>query len=125
MSTCRAVAIRQDQLAARIARATRLLSTQVDLTRQQQNQALLGSVDRSARMQLRLQQTVEGLSVAAITYYLVGMLAYVLRGVSVAGLPVPYEVMVAASVPVTAFLVYLGTRRLRRAVTHDAGEARP
>ena len=56
---------------------------------------------------------------------LVGMLAYVLRGVSVAGLPVPYEVMVAASVPVTAFLVYLGTRRLRRAVTHDAGEARP
>lgn len=125
MSTCRAVAIRQDQLAARIARATRLLSTQVDLTRQQQNQALLSSVDRSARMQLRLQQTVEGLSVAAITYYLVGMLAYVLRGASVAGLPVPYEVMVAASVPVTAFLVYLGTRRLRRAVTHDAGEVRP
>ncbi|MEO3471041.1 DUF3422 domain-containing protein [Roseomonas sp. CAU 1739] len=120
MSTCRAVAIRQEQLAARIARATRLLSTQVDLTRQQQNQALLGSVDRSARMQLRLQQTVEGLSVAAITYYLVGMLAYVLRGVGVAGVPVPYEVMVAASVPIIALMVYLGTRRLRRAATHEA-----
>ncbi len=124
MATCRAVAIRQEQLAARIARATRLLSTQVDLTRQQQNQALLGSVDRSARMQLRLQQTVEGLSVAAITYYLVGMLAYVLRGVGVAGLPVPYELMVAASVPVIAIMVYLATRRLRRAVTHES-EARP
>ncbi len=125
MNTCRAVAIRQEQLAMRIARATRLLSTQVDLTRQQQNQALLGSVDRSARMQLRLQQTVEGLSVAAITYYLVGMLAYVLRGVKVSGLPVPYDVMVAASVPVIALMVYLGTRRLRRAVTHEVGEGRP
>lgn len=124
MGTCRAVAIRQEQLAVRIARGTRLLSTQVDLTRQQQNQALLGSVDRSARMQLRLQQTVEGLSVAAITYYLVGMLAYVLRGVGVAGLPVPYELMVAVSVPVIALMVYLATRRLRRAATHEA-EARP
>jgi uncharacterized membrane-anchored protein len=125
MNTCRAVAVRQDQLAARIARATRLLATQVDLTRQQQNQALLGSVDRSARMQLRMQQTVEGLSVAAISYYLVGMIAYLLRGVGAAGLPVPYEVLVGASVPVVALVVYLGTRRLRKAMTREAEEARP
>jgi uncharacterized membrane-anchored protein len=125
MNTCRAVAVRQDQLAARIARATRLLATQVDLTRQQQNQALLGSVDRSARMQLRMQQTVEGLSVAAISYYLVGMIAYLLRGVGAAGLPVPYEVIVGASVPVVALVVYLGTRRLRKAMTREAEEARP
>jgi uncharacterized membrane-anchored protein len=124
MATCRAVAIRQEQLAARIARGTRLLSTQVDLTRQQQNQELLGSVDRSARMQLRLQETVEGLSVAAITYYLVGMLAYVVRGIGVTGLPVSHDVMIAISVPIIALLVYLATRRLRRAATHGT-EARP
>ncbi len=38
-----------------------------------QNQTLLASMDRRARLQLRLQQTVEGLSVAAICYYVVGL----------------------------------------------------
>ena len=119
MNTCRAVAQRQEQLALRIARATQLLSTRVDLTRQQQNQVLLGSLDRSARMQLRLQETVEGLSVAAISYYVVGMLAYVLRGAGTAGLPVAYDVLVAIAVPLVALLVYVGTRRLRHAAIRE------
>lgn len=119
MNTCRAVAQRQEQLALRIARATQLLSTRVDLTRQQQNQVLLHSLDRSARMQLRLQETVEGLSVAAISYYVVGMLAYVLRGAGAAGLPVAYDVLVAIAVPLVALLVYVGTRRLRHAAIRE------
>jgi len=119
MNTCRAVARRQEQLAARIARATQLLSTRVDLTRQQQNQALLASMDRRARLQLRLQQTVEGLSVAAITYYVVGLIAYAVRGLGALGLGVSYEVLVAASTPLVALAVFLGMRQVRRrAVGH-------
>jgi uncharacterized membrane-anchored protein len=46
-----------------------LLSTRVNVDRQLQNQKLLKSMNERARMQLRLQTTVEGLSVAAVTYY--------------------------------------------------------
>jgi len=45
-----------------------LLRTRVEISRERQNQQLLTSMDRRARLQLRLQQAVEGLSVAAISY---------------------------------------------------------
>ncbi len=118
MNTCRTVARRLELLAARIARATQLLSTRVDLTRQQQNQSLLTSMDRRARLQLRLQQTVEGLSVAAISCYVVGLIGYGVRGIGAAGVALNYEVVVAASVPLVALAVYLAMRRVRRAVGH-------
>ena len=76
MNTCRSVAARQESLSQRVSRATRLLSTRVDLTRERQNQVLLESMDRRARLQLRLQSTVEGLSVAAVTYYVVGLIGH-------------------------------------------------
>jgi uncharacterized membrane-anchored protein len=60
MSTCRAVAARQESLSRHVARATQLLSTRVDVARERQNQAVLESMNRRAKMQLRLQQTVEG-----------------------------------------------------------------
>jgi uncharacterized membrane-anchored protein len=69
IATCRAVSARQSALSDRIAHATVLLSTRVSVSREKQNQAILQSMDERANLQLRLQQTVEGLSVAAITYY--------------------------------------------------------
>ena len=63
-----------------MARATQLLSTRVDVTRERQNQAVLESMNRRAKMQLRLQQTVEGLSVVAITYYLSSLVGYLAKG---------------------------------------------
>ena len=71
MRTCEAVMARLESLSARIARAGELLRTRVDVALEAQNSDVLRSMDRRAKMQLRLQQTVEGLSVAAITYYLV------------------------------------------------------
>ncbi len=52
----------------------------MSVTREEQNQKILGSMDRRANLQLRLQQTVEGLSVAAITYYIVGLVYYGAKG---------------------------------------------
>lgn len=119
MNTVRDVARRQEMLSQRVARATQLLSTRVDLTRERQNQALLASMDRRARLQLRLQQTVEGLSVAAITYYVVGLIGYAARALAGPRFPLGPEVVTGIAVPLVAILVFLGTRQVRRRMERE------
>jgi uncharacterized membrane-anchored protein len=120
MATCRSVAARLESLSQRVARATQLLSTRVDVSRERQNQQVLVSMNRRAEAQLRLQQTVEGLSVAAITYYVVGLVGYAAKGLHAAGLPVSVEAATALSIPLVALVVALGVRRARRIVTGEA-----
>jgi uncharacterized membrane-anchored protein len=117
MNTCRAAAARQESLSQRVARATQLLSTRVDVTREKQNQAVLESMNRRAAAQLRLQQTVEGLSVAAITYYIVGLVGYAAKGAKAAGLPVNPDLAMAISIPVVLLLGVWGLRRVRKALS--------
>ncbi|MDO9707469.1 DUF3422 family protein [Paracraurococcus lichenis] len=124
MATCHAVARRQDALSRRVARATTLLSTRVDLTRERQNQEVLASMDRRARQQLRLQQTVEGLSVAAITYYVVGLIAYLAKGLKVGGWKVEPDAVTGIAVPVVAIAIALGVREVRRIIARRAGAPR-
>lgn len=69
IDTVAAVRSRLSAISVRIERASALLRTRIDLERQQHNQNLLASMDRRARIQARLQETVESLSVVAITYY--------------------------------------------------------
>ena len=78
MRTAHSADRRIEQMAGRAARAAELLRTRVDVERSAQNQALLASMDRRADLQLRLQHTVEGLSVVAISYYAVSLLGYLL-----------------------------------------------
>jgi uncharacterized membrane-anchored protein len=120
MATCRSVAARLESLSQRVARATQLLSTRVDVSRERQNQQVLVSMNRRAEAQLRLQQTVEGLSVAAITYYIVGLVGYAAKGLSSAGVPLNVEAVTALSIPVVAIAVALGVRHVRRLVTGSA-----
>jgi len=119
VKTCRSVEARQQSLSERMARSTQLLSTRVDIERQQQNQALLASMDQRAKMQLRLQATVEGLSVAAITYYVVGLVLYLLKGLAHAGLPIDPTFATAISVPVIAAVIFTAVRRVRRHVSEE------
>jgi hypothetical protein len=65
---CRTAASRLESLSERVARANQLLSTRIDLSHERQNRALLDTMNSRAEAQLRLQLTVEGLSVAAVTY---------------------------------------------------------
>ena len=120
MATCRSVAARLESLSQRVARATQLLSTRVDVSRERQNQQVLVSMNRRAEAQLRLQQTVEGLSVAAITYYVVGLVAYAAKGLHAAGLAVNVEAVTALSIPLVALAVALGVRRVRRVLSRAA-----
>ena len=78
-------------------------------------------MNRRAETQLRLQQTVEGLSVAAITYYAAGLINYVAKGLQQSGLPIDPALATALGIPVVAVLMWLGVRRVRRAVTAISG----
>ena len=114
VATVNNVSARLSGLSERVSRASGLLSTRVDINREQQNQALLASMDRRAKMQLRLQQTVEGLSVAAIVYYLAGLVGYLAKGVKAAGVPLDADVAIGAAVPLLALAAIVVLRRAKR-----------
>ena len=120
MRTCRSVEERQANLSTKLTRATTLLRTWVDVEVEKQNRDLLASMNNRARLQLRLQQTVEGLSVAAVSYYVVGLVGYLAKGASVFGHAFAPEAVTAASVPVAVLLVWWGVRRIRHShAEHD------
>ena len=119
VATCAAVSQRLRDLSERVARASALLSTRVDIARERQNQALLASMDRRAKAQLRLQQAVEGLSVAAIVYYAAGLVGYLTKGLRSAGVAVEPNMLIGASIPLLFVVVFLVTRRARRRLSKD------
>jgi uncharacterized membrane-anchored protein len=120
MRTCRSVEERQANLSRKLTRATTLLRTWVDVEVEKQNRDLLASMNNRAKLQLRLQQTVEGLSVAAVSYYVVGLVGYLAKGITVFGISLKPELVTALSVPVAILAVWWGVRRIRR--THSERE---
>ena len=121
MRTCRTFQERQSKLSEKLARAANLLRTRVDVEIERQNRDLLHSMNRRARMQLRLQQTVEGLSVAAISYYVVGLVSYVLHGLSDAGvLKLNPSFATAVSVPLAVGCVALLVWRIHAVHRDDS-----
>ncbi|KQW40336.1 DUF3422 family protein [Rhizobacter sp. Root404] len=121
VATCATVSQRLHDLSERVAQASALLSTRVEIARERQNQSLLSSMDRRARLQLRLQQTVEGLSVAAIVYYVAGLAGYGAKALKAAGVRIDPDLAVGLAIPVVAVLVMLTVRRAR----HGAGVHHP
>jgi uncharacterized membrane-anchored protein len=113
MRTVKATERRLDALAAAASRAGELLRTRVDVERSAQNQKLLESMDRRADLQLRLQKTVEGLSVVAISYYALNLLTYLLAPLA-AGLHLDKPLLTALLVPVTVIAVWLAIHRIRK-----------
>jgi uncharacterized membrane-anchored protein len=116
VATCVTVSQRLHDLSERVAQASSLLSTRVDIARERQNQVLLSSMDRRAKLQLRLQQTVEGLSVAAIVYYAAGLVGYLAKGAKATGLAINAELITGLAVPVVAVAAITAVRRARRKV---------
>lgn len=113
MRTVSATEARLRTLADRAMRAGDLLRTRVDVERSAQNQALLKSMDRRADLALRLQHTVEGLSVVAISYYAVSLASYLLYPLaSLAGLS--KGLLTGALVAPVFALVWWSVRRIRR-----------
>ncbi|MEI2386356.1 DUF3422 domain-containing protein [Breoghania sp. JC706] len=113
MRTCETTVERQGNLSRKLARAATLLRTRVDVELESQNRNLLEAMNRRARLQLRLQQTVEGLSVAAISYYVVGLVGHLFEGAEKAGVPLSPGLAKAVSVPVVVLVIWYLVRRIR------------
>ena len=123
MNTCAAMANRQQDLSSRVARNSQLLRTRVDIELERQNQELLAQMNNRAKVQLRLQETVEGLSIAAITYYSSQLVFYVSKGGKYLFPALSPEIVTAASIPVIAVLAMFGIKRMRKAlVAEEAGD---
>jgi uncharacterized membrane-anchored protein len=120
-ATCANVAQRLKGLADRIGQASALLATRVGIARERQNQHLLASMDRRAKLQLRLQQTVEGLSVAAIVYYVAGLVGQLAKAGRSAGLRLDADLAVGIAIPLVAAIVFASLRRMRARLAREAG----
>jgi len=112
--TCDSFSARLEDLSRRAAWTSDLLRTRIDIALARQNRDLLASMDRRTDLQLRLQQTVEGLSVVAISYYLVALIGHMLEPVTW----VRHEVAMAFAVPIVVGCVGLGLYRMRRLAMH-------
>lgn len=112
MRTVKSAEVRLRSMAERAARAAELLRTRVDVERSAQNQKLLESMDQRADLQLRLQRTVEGLSLVAISYYAVSLAAYLVAPLAEHWhLPKPW--VYAGLVPLVMGAVWLMLRRIK------------
>ncbi len=124
IETCNAIESRQERLSSQLTRTADLLRTGSQFELEQQNRDLLQSMNRRAHLQFMLQQTVKGLSVAAISYYVVGFVGYLARGFKDAGLlpqSVSPDIATAAAVPLVVLCVLALTYRVRRSM--DRAEA--
>ena len=113
MRTVKATDERLKSLANRAQRAAELLRTRVDVDRSAQNQKLLESMNDRADLQLRLQRTVEGLSVVAISYYGVNLASYAAYPLTEV-LGISKSIATSVLTPLVVGLVWLMVRRIRR-----------
>lgn len=120
--TCEAISSRISDLSRRATRTANLMRTRVDFALQEQNQQLLASMERRAGLQLRLQQTVEGLSVAAVSYYAVGLVGYVVYGGETFLPGLDSGLTLAALTPVAIAAVWIALRRYRKSLVKQGAE---
>ena len=115
LRTCESMHLALQDLARRTARVADLIRTRIDLQLARQNVELLETLNQRTKLQTRLQQTVEGLSVAAVSYYMIGLVSYLVKGVhDFAQIKLDPTIVVAALVPVVVFGVWLAVRSIRR-----------
>lgn len=119
--TCVSFSSRLEVLSQRLAWTSGLLRTRVDTNLSLQNRDLLSSMDRRTELQLRLQRTVEKLSVVAITYYAVALLDHLVAPLHLDRW-VDREALLAGLSAITLASAWTGLRRVHRSI---ADEPRP
>jgi uncharacterized membrane-anchored protein len=121
MRTCFSMQDRQADLSYKLMHAANLLRTRVDIDVEEQNGNLLKAMSERTRLQLRLQQTVEGLSIAAISYYVASLLGYVLDILPGEALPLGVKYIKAAlTVAIVAVITLIVLNIRRRHSEQDA-----
>ncbi|UJP04383.1 MAG: DUF3422 domain-containing protein [Nitrosomonas sp.] len=116
MGTCELVHTKLETLSMRLGRASALLRTRVDLSMEAQIRDLLKSMDNRAHVQLRMQETVEGLSVVVLSYYLLGIVGYGLKALKAAGSDINVELLTGMAIPFVVLGVYMIVRGVRKVI---------
>lgn len=119
MGTCELVHSKLENLSLHVARASELLRTRVDISMEAQIRDLLKSMDTRAHVQLRLQETVEGLSVVVLSYYLVGLIGYGLKAIKAAGYMINVELLTGITIPIVVISVFFAIRGIRSLVNKN------
>ena len=114
--TSEAFSRRLESLATRAQRADNLVRTQIEMGVQIQNKDLLESMELRARAQLRLQETVESLSIVAITYYIVGLLSTMVDPINFDLMFISKEFFLALSVPIILIVIWYIAKMVRRRI---------
>jgi uncharacterized membrane-anchored protein len=116
--TCESFSQRIEDLSQRVSWASSAMRTRIETTLERQNTSLLESMNHRAHMQLRLQQTVEGLSVLAISYYFIGILGYIVKPLSHV-IAIDATVLQGVAAPFVVVFVWWFIRRVRRSYDAD------
>lgn len=122
VTTCESIVARQESISRRVARASQILVARVDLATKSHSSQLLQSMNRRAQLQFRLQETVEGLSIAAISYYSVGLVAYLAKAFKTMGVNVDPNLVAGASIPFVVGGVWWITHRVKKRLIQSPAE---
>lgn len=114
--TCEAFSSRLESLAIRAQRADNLVRTQIEMGVQIQNKNLLESMEVRARAQLRLQETVESLSIVAITYYIIGLLSTLVDPINFEKVFFNKQIFLALCVPIILILIWYIAKIVRKKI---------
>jgi uncharacterized membrane-anchored protein len=120
--TCSVFRQRLSHIAERISGVMHMLDVRIDSRIKAQNLSLMQSMERSTQLQFRLQTLVEGLSVIAAAYYLVGLIAYVAKGVAAFPKGPSYEFFVGAITFPVVLIIYAFVHYLRNKVLKETGK---
>ena len=116
VNTCESILHRFTSLSKRVSNASQLLRTRVDIIIERQNQGLLTSMALRAKMQLRMQQMVEGISMVAITYYAASIIGKISESLHALGWKVNPEIVEGASIPFIMIIIYFSTLRIHKII---------
>jgi uncharacterized membrane-anchored protein len=115
---CAATEQRLEHLAKNVANLGDLLQARVQVEMEEQNSDILNSLNSRADAQIKIQRAVEGLSIIAITYYLLNLLKLVYSGVHLLGVDIaPREAMLAMA-PLAIAILVLILARIRHVKAH-------
>ncbi len=122
MRTREAADRRLDDLSVRVARCGDLLQARLGIVLDRQNQETLRGMGASLELQAKLQGLVEGLSIFAVGYYVLGLLGYLLKP-WLHGWPGVGEQVLSALVPLVLVAVAASLhRRKKRLIDRGAAE---
>ena len=118
INTCESLSYRFTLLSERVSNASQLLRTRVDIIIERQNQSLLTSMALRAKMQLRMQQMVEGISMVAITYYAASLTGKIAETLHALGWKIKPELVEGLSIPFILIIIAISSKRIHKIIAN-------